>query len=141
MGDGFTDITEDLSPNIQTQQYVNMKNSSSSVNGYDFSCSPERDCLSDSLQTAIDTAFKIFPTGTDAKTYYYRYFKSDLTLSSGTLSGECIKIPVIVVPSSDGGAAGEQKKATKELRGAGDAEKCTCSITSSGVFTITAPSS
>lgn len=35
--------------------------------------------MSDDMQTAIDTMFKMFPTGKQCETYYYRYYKTDIT--------------------------------------------------------------
>ena len=63
MGDGYKEITEDWGPNTESTQYVNMKNANNTVKGYEFSTTPERDYMSDDMQTAIDTMFKLFPTG------------------------------------------------------------------------------
>ena len=78
MGDGFTELTEDWGPNTESKQYVNMKNASNTVKGYAFSMTPSRECLSDDMQTAIDTMFKTFPTGDKCNTYYYRFYKADI---------------------------------------------------------------
>ena len=69
MGDGYKEITEDWGPNTQSDQYVNMKNASNTVKGYALSMTPERDHLSDEMQTAINTMFKTFPTGEKYNTY------------------------------------------------------------------------
>lgn len=133
MGDGFNELTEDWGPSFQDTQYVNMKNSASSLNGYTFSMTPEREYLSDDLQDAIDDAFKSFPTGKDAETYYYRFYKTDL---SGTdeLTGDCIRIPVVCAPSSTGGSAGEALTSSIEIHGNGDVEKGTITISASGAY-------
>ena len=78
MGDGFSEITEDWGPNTASKQYVNMKNASNSVKGYAFSMSPARDDLTDEMQTAIDTLFKIFPTGEACETSYYRFLSESV---------------------------------------------------------------
>ena len=74
MGDGFTELSEDWGPNTESTQYVNMKNASNSVKGYAFSMSPEREHLSDEMQTVFNDVFKKLPTGDQCETYYYRFF-------------------------------------------------------------------
>ena len=49
MGDGYTELTEDWGPDIGSTQYVNMKSKSSTLKGYEFSMSPEREYLSDDM--------------------------------------------------------------------------------------------
>ena len=90
MGDGFTEITEDLGPNTESKQYVNMKNASNTVKGYALSMTPSREYLSDEMQKCIDTLFKTLPTGEKCNTNYYRFFKTDIT--GGT--GDCDGVPV-----------------------------------------------
>ena len=51
MGDGYKEITEDWGPNTESTQYVNMKNANNTVKGYEFSTTPERDYMSDDMQT------------------------------------------------------------------------------------------
>lgn len=131
MGDGYKEITEDWGPNTQSDQYVNMKNASNTVKGYALSMTPERDHLSDEMQTAINTMFKTFPTGEKCNTYYYRFYKTDIT---GT-SGDCIKVPVTVCPSSTGGAGGDNLTSTIQINGNGDVEQGTITISEDGTFT------
>lgn len=130
MGDGFTEITEDWGPNTDSKQYVNMKNASNTVKGYALSMSPARECLSDEMQTTIDTLFKTFPTGEKCETNYYRFYKSDI--KSGT--GDCIKVPVTVCPSSTGGAGGDPLTSTIQINGNGDVEQGTITIGPDGSF-------
>ncbi len=133
MGDGFTEITEDLAPNTESTQYVNMKSSSSTMKGYEFSMSPEREYLSDEMQNTIDDMFKKFPTGTQCETFYYRFYKTDITFAAdGSGTGECIKIPVIVAPSSTGGAGGDILTSSLQINGNGDSVLGTISIASGG---------
>ena len=131
MGDGYTELTEDWGPDIGSTQYVNMKSKSSTLKGYEFSMSPEREYLSDDMQKAIDKLFKKFPTGADCETYYYRFFKTDIT--SGT--GDCIKVPVVVAPSSVGGSGGDTLTSTIQINGNGDVEEGTITIGSDGSYT------
>lgn len=131
MGDGYTELTEDWGPDIGSTQYVNMKSKSSTLKGYEFSMSPEREYLSDDMQKAIDKLFKKFPTGADCETYYYRFFKTDIT--SG--SGDCIKVPVVVAPSSVGGSGGDTLTSTIQINGNGDVEEGTITIGSDGSYT------
>ena len=128
MGDGYKEITEDWGPNTQSDQYVNMKNASNTVKGYALSMSPERDHLSDEMQTAINTMFKTFPTGEKCNTYYYRFYKTDIT---GT-SGDCIRVPVTVCPSSTGGAGGDNLTSSIQINGNGDVEVGTITISEGG---------
>lgn len=134
MGDGYTELTEDWGPDIGSTQYVNMKSKSSTLKGYEFSMSPEREYLSDDMQKAIDKLFKKFPTGADCETFYYRFFKTDIT--SG--SGDCIKVPVVVAPSSVGGSGGDTLTSTIQINGNGDVEEGTITIGSDGSYTWTA---
>lgn len=128
MGDGYKEITEDWGPNTQSDQYVNMKNASNTVKGYALSMTPERDHLSDEMQTAINTMFKTFPTGEKCNTYYYRFYKTDIT---GT-SGDCIRVPVTVCPSSTGGAGGDNLTSSIQINGNGDVEVGTITISEDG---------
>lgn len=138
MGDGYTELTEDWGPKVNSTQYVNMANESSTVDGYSFSLSPEREYISDDLQAAIDNLGKTFPTGTACETYYYRFFKTDMTAGSdGSMSGTGIKVPVVVAPSSFGGSAGESQKATIQINGNGDVSSVKIAVSATGEFTIT----
>ena len=131
MGDGYKEITEDWGPNTQSDQYVNMKSASNTVKGYALSMTPERDHLSDEMQTAINTMFKTFPTGEKCNTYYYRYFKTDIA----NKTGDCIRVPVTVCPSSVGGAGGDNLTSTIQINGNGDVEQGTITISEDGTFT------
>lgn len=138
MGDGYTELTEDWGPKVNSTQYVNMATEASTVDGYSFSLSPEREYISDALQKAIDSLGKTFPTGTACETYYYRFLKTDMTSSDGgAMSGEGIKVPVVVAPSSFGGSAGESQKSTIQINGNGDVTKVTISVSAEGKFTVT----
>ena len=131
MGDGYTELTEDWGPNTESKQYVNMKSTSNTVKGYALSMSPSRECLGDEMQTCIDTLFKKFPTGEGCNTYYYRFFKTDI--KSG--SGDCIRVPVTVCPSSTGGAGGDTLTSSIQINGNGDVELGTVTISPEGEYT------
>lgn len=128
LGNGFTELTEDWGPEIEATQYVNMKAKASTLKGYEFSMSPEREYLSDDVQDAINDLLKKFPTGADCETYYYRFFKTDVQAGKA----DCIRVPVIVAPSSAGGAGGDVLKTTIEIHGNGDVELGEVSISGSG---------
>ncbi len=128
MGDGFTELTEDWGPDVESTQYVNMKAKASTLKGYEFSMSPEREYLDDDFQDAINEGFKQFPTGDACNTYYYRYYKSDIT--GGT--GDCIRIPVVVAPSSTGGSGGDVLTSAIQISGNGEVELGTITISESG---------
>ncbi len=130
MGDGYTELTESWGPEIDSKQYVNMKNKSSSLKGFAFSMSPEREYISDEMQKCIDYLFKNFPTGKACETFYYRYYKTDI--DSESKSGDCIKLPVIVAPDSTGGSGGDPLTSTIQISGNGDVVKGTVTITESG---------
>lgn len=134
MGDGFTELKEDWGPNTESVQYVNMKNKSNTVKGYEFSMEAEREYLSDDVQDAIDNLFKDFPTGDNCNTFYYRFYKSDETATAGTYNA--IKVPVTVCPSSTGGAGGDTLTSAIQINGNGDVVKGTMAVSSSG-FTFT----
>lgn len=130
MGDGYTELTESWGPEIDSKQYINMKNKSSSLKGFDFSMSPEREYISDEMQKCIDYLFKNFPTGKACETFYYRYYKTDI--ETETKAGDCIKVPVIVAPDSTGGSGGDPLTSTIQISGNGDVVKGTVTITESG---------
>lgn len=131
MGDGFKEITEDWGPNTESTQYVNMKNASNTVKGYALSMSAEREHMSDDMQKCVDTMFKKFPTGAECETYYYRFYKTDITGNSG----ECIRVPVTVCPSSTGGGGGDTLTSTLQINGNGDTQNGTITIVGDGTFT------
>lgn len=130
MGDGYTELTEDWGPNTESKQYVNMKNASNTVKGYSFSMTPSREYLSDDMQKCIDKLFKEFPTGKTCETYYYRFYKSDLT--NGT--GDCIRVPVTVCPSNTGGSGGDTLTSSIQINGNGDSELGTITVDEDGTY-------
>lgn len=134
MGDGYTELTEDWGPNVETTQYVNMKSQSSTLSGYEFSMNPEREFLSDEMQDEINDLLKKFPTGTDCETNYYRFFKTDnVTAKDGTY--KAIKVPVIVSPSSAGGEGGSALVTSIQINGNGDVQEGYITLSGSGTYT------
>lgn len=131
------ELTEDWAPNVEEKQYVNMKTASNTLNGYGFSMTPERDHLSDEAQVYIDDAFRKFPTGTDAQTDYFRFYKTDSVTGGGY---KAIKVPVVVAPSSTGGSGGETLTSSIQITGNGDVVEGTMSITD-GKWSFTETSS
>lgn len=118
IGDGVTELTEDWGPDIESKQYINMSAKASNLKGYEFATSIEREYMDDDFQKAINEGLKQFPTGKACETYYYRYFKTDLT--DGV--GDCIRIPVIMAPSSAGGSGEDVLTSAMDLSGNGEVE-------------------
>lgn len=133
LGDGVTELTEDLGPDMAETQYVNMKTKSNTLNGYSFSTTIEREHMSDEAQEIIDTAFRKFPTGKDAETDYYRFYKTD-KVAEGKY--KCIKIPVVAAPSSTGGGGGETLVSSLQLTGNGAVVEGTITI-ADGTYNFT----
>lgn len=133
LGDGFKELKEDWGPDVESTQYINMKSKSNTVKGYEFSTEIEREYLEDDVQKEIDTLFKTFPTGDACKTDYYRFYKTDIT--AGT--GPCIKVPVIVAPSSTGGPGGDVLTSSIQIKGNGDVVNGTVTVSNDGSFSFT----
>lgn len=125
LGDGVTELTEDWGPEMSEVQYVNMKSKSNTLNGYAFSTTVEREHMSDEAQTFIDDSFRKFPTGPDAETEYYRFYKTDKTADG---KYKAIKVPVVAAPSSTGGSGGETLVSSVQLTGNGDVVEGTITI-------------
>lgn len=136
MGTGFTELTEDWGPNTESTQYINMKTASNTVKGYSFSMQPSREYLSDDMQECIDYLLKHFPTGEECNSYYYRFYKTDITGNSG----DCIRVPVTVCASGSGGGGGDVLTSTVQINGNGDVELGTVTIADDGSFTWAAKS-
>lgn len=134
MGDGYTEITEDWGPNVESTQYVNMKSQASTLSGYEFSMNPEREYLSDEMQQELDKLLKKFPTGKDCETFYYRFFKTD-AVEDVEGAYAAIKVPVIVSPSSAGGEGGSALVTSIQINGNGDVKEGYISLGGSGEYT------
>lgn len=121
LGDGFTELSEDWGPSIDSKQYINMKAQSSTVSGYQFSMNPSREYISDEVQKTFDRMLKVFPTGKNCETSYYRFFKTDAV--EGTEGRyEAIRVPVVVAPSGAGGSGGETLTTSVQINGNGSVE-------------------
>ncbi len=136
MGDGYNELTEEWGPDFISTKYVNMKTASSTLNGYEFSVTAEREHLSDTMQTKINEAFRKLPTGTAAETQYIRFYKSDIVTGETTATGPAIMIPVTVGPSSTGGSANDPLSSAIEIHGNGDVVQGTITIASDGTYTF-----
>ena len=132
LGDGVTELTEDWAPEMSEVQYVNMKTKSNTLNGYAFSTTVEREHMSDEAQEFIDDSFRKFPTGKDAETFYYRFYKTDKTTDG---KFKAIKLPVVVAPSSTGGSGGETLVSSLQLTGNGSVVEGTITI-ADGTYTF-----
>jgi hypothetical protein len=134
LGDGFTDLSESWNPNTESKQYVNQKNASNTVKGYEFSMDAEREYLSDEVQVVVDDLFKKFPTGEGCETDYYRFYKTD-TVSGETGVFKAIKVPVTVAPSETGGAGGDTLTSSIQINGNGDVVEGTITYNNGWEFT------
>lgn len=116
LGDGFTELTEDWAPNVEEKTYINQETSAGTLSNYKLSMTPSRDHMSDEAQKYIDDSFRRFPTGRQAETYYYRFYKTD-EISEGKY--KAIKVPVVCAPSSTGGTGGESITSSLQINGNG----------------------
>lgn len=132
LGDGVTELTEDWGPEMSEVQYVNMKTKSNTLNGYAFSTTVEREHMSDEAQEFIDDSFRKFPTGKDAETFYYRFYKTD-KITDGKF--KAIRLPVVAAPSSTGGSGGETLVSSLQLTGNGSVIEGTITI-ADGTYTF-----
>lgn len=134
LGDGYTELTEDWGPSVQSVQYINMQSKSSTVSGYEFSMSPEREYLNDEIQKEMDKLFKKFPTGKDCETTYYRFYKTDAVAGKSN-EFSAIKIPVIVAASSTGGEGGGTLTSSIQINGNGDVKEGYITFANDGTYT------
>lgn len=132
LGDGVTELTEDWGPDMKETQYVNMKTKSNTLNGYAFSTAVEREHMSDEAQEFIDDSFRKFPTGKDAETFYYRFYKTDKTADG---KFKAIRLRVVAAPSSTGGNGGETLVSSLQLTGNGSVVEGTITI-ADGTYTF-----
>ena len=128
IGDGVNELSEEWGPDIESKQYINMKAKASTLKGYEFSTTVEREFMNDDFQKAINEGFKKLPTGKECETFYYRYFKTDIADGSG----DCIRVPVVVAPSTVGGSGEDVLTSSLEIHGNGDVEQGTITITEDG---------
>lgn len=128
IGDGVTELTEEWGPDIESKQYINMDVKASSLKGYEFTTSIEREYMNDDFQKAVNDGLKEFPTGKKCETYYYRYFKTDITGNTG----DCIRVPVIMAPSTVGGSGEDVLTSALEISGNGKVELGTITISEDG---------
>lgn len=134
MGDGYTEISEDWGPGIDSTQYVNMKAKSATVSGYEFTMNPEREYLNDDMQKQLDKLLKKFPTGEDCKTDYYRFFKTDEVEAKDGVY-EAIKLPIVVAASSAGGEGGGKLVSSIQINGNGAVEEGYITMAEDGTYT------
>lgn len=128
LGDGVTELNEDWGPDMKETQYVNMKTKSNTLNGYAFSTTVEREHMSDDAQKTIDEAFRKFPTGKAAETFYYRFYKTDVIVGEDK-KYKAIKLPVVAAPSSTGGNGGDTLTSSIQLTGNGAVVEGTITVT------------
>ena len=136
MGDGYTEITEDWAPNTSGTTYVNQEAASNTLNNYDLSMNPSREHMSDEAQQYIDQAFRKFPTGKNAETDYYRFYKTDKVVEKEN-SYLAIKVPVIAGPSSTGGSGGATLTSSLQINGNGDVVEGVMTLNEEGKWEFT----
>lgn len=105
LGDGITSLTEEMNPEEESKQYINMKSASNSVKSYQRSFEVDKeDCIDDEVQTWIDKMVDELPTGKSAKTSFVRFRLKDKK-SDGVY--KAIKVPCTVSVASNGGDGGD----------------------------------
>jgi hypothetical protein len=118
MGQGFVDLSDALGAKVDSTQYINDDNESSTVTGY----SPEWSFSGDVYDgdPAIDFLRNLAltrATGADLETDYVSFLAADVV----TNEVDCYAHPVIVVMESvEGGAGGEKLSFSGSLKANGD---------------------
>lgn len=124
LGDGITSLTENMNPEEETKQYINMPNASNKVKSYQRTFEVDKeDCIEDEVQEWIDDLVDTLPLGADANTSFVRLrLKDAVTGSEGTY--KAIKVPCTVAVASSGGDGGDYvhnvinvKQAGKDIPG------------------------
>ena len=73
LGDGIESLTEEMNPEEETKQYINMASASSSVKSYQRTIEVDKeDCVEDEVQKFIDGLVDTLPVGAKAKTSFVR---------------------------------------------------------------------
>ncbi len=105
LGDGISSLTEEMNPEEESKQYINMRSASNSVKSYQRSFEVDKeDCIDDDVQTWMDKLVDELPTGKSARTSFVRFRLKDKK-SDGVY--KAIKVPCTVSVSSTGGDGGD----------------------------------
>lgn len=107
LGDGIESLTEEMNPEEETKQYINMENKSNNVKAYQRTFDVDKeDCVEDAVQKWLDSMVDKLPTGASAKTSFVRLRLRDaVSGSAGTY--KAIKVPCTVSVTSNGGDGGD----------------------------------
>ena len=107
LGDGIESLTEEMNPEEESKQYINMSKASNSVKSYQRTFDVDKeDCIEDNVQKWIDGLVDKLPTGAKAKTSFVRMRLRD-AVEGSTGIYRAIKVPCTVSVTSNGGTGGD----------------------------------
>ena len=107
LGEGITSLTEEMNPEEETKQYINMPNASNQVKSYQRTFEIDKeDCVDDDVQEWIDGLVDTLPVGKNAETSYVRLRLKDAVSGSEGVY-KAIKVPCTVAVASSGGDGGD----------------------------------
>ena len=129
LGDGIESLTEEMNPEEETKQYINMASASNSVKSYQRTLEVDKeDCVEDEVQAFIDDLVDRLPVGANAVTSFVRFRLKD-SVEGNAGQYRAIKVPCTASPVSSGGDGGDYVHNVINLKQCGD--------DISGVFDIT----
>ncbi|MGN0384601.1 MAG: phage tail tube protein [Lachnospiraceae bacterium] len=107
LGDGIESLTEEMNPEEESKQYINMSKASNSVKSYQRTFDVDKeDCIEDNVQKWMDGLVDKLPTGAKAKTSFVRMRLRD-AVEGSTGIYRAIKVPCTVSVTSNGGDGGD----------------------------------
>lgn len=120
LGDGIESLTEEMNPEEETKQYINMASASSSVKSYQRTIEVDKeDCVEDEVQKFIDGLVDTLPVGAKAKTSFVRFRLKD-AIDGQAGQYKAIKVPCTASPVSAGGDGGDYVHNVINLKQCGD---------------------
>lgn len=107
LGDGIESLTEEMNPEEESKQYINMSKASNSVKSYQRTFDVDKeDCVEDNVQKWLDGLVDKLPTGASARTSFVRMRLRD-AVEGSTGVYRAIKVPCTVSVTSNGGDGGD----------------------------------
>lgn len=107
LGDGIESLTEEMNPEEESKQYINMESKSNNVKAYQRTFEVDKeDCVEDAVQKWMDGLVDKLPIGAAAKTSFVRLRLRD-AVSGNAGTYKAIKVPCTVSVNSNGGDAGD----------------------------------
>ena len=120
MGTGFTELGEELNPDVAKKMYINDEQESATLRKYapEYAFAFDRDTTDDAQAYIVGIA-DARATGSAAETDYIHFLDTDVNVSTGLV--DCYKQSVVVsVSTTGGGAAGEELTCSGTLIANGD---------------------